>query len=433
MSTNELDVPVLPVFNLAHQHRPDRVVSPTSVREVEEIIAAAALAGEQVHPVGAGHGWTHAIVGGVAMLTRGLAQVQIDVDARIARVGAGTTWGEVNAATAQHGLAALCGAAPGVGVIGYLLGGGLSPVGRSYGWASDFVRSFTMVTGRGETVVATATSHSELFWALRGGKQAPGVVTGAEIELLPLATLYGGGLFYAAEDAGRVLAGFATWAATVPDEVSTSCALLRLPDLPGLPAPLRGRFVVHVRVAVVGMGAAEADAQVQPLRQLASPILDTLTEMPFGAIGAIHADPEEPMPALEAGALLRDFDVAAAEALLEVAGPQRELPLIAVELRRLGGRLSSSTGFPDAVVGRDAGYGLMLVSAPVPELFDGPIPAAVRAVATAMAPWATGTFQPNFFGALNTPASLERSWSAATLARFAAIRDTFDPSGTIGH
>lgn len=433
MPTPAMESPRLPVFNLAHQHRPDRVVTPTTVDEVAQVIRAASAAGEKVHVVGAGHGWNHAIVGGVALLTRGLATVEVDAGASTARIGAGTTWGQVTAAAAEHGLAPLCGAAPGVGVIGYLLGGGLSPIGRSFGWASDFVRSFTMVTGDGETVVASATSCPDLFWALRGGKFAPGVVTGVEIQLLPLRTLYGGGLFFAAEDAEQVLDGFATWAATVPDAVSTSCALLRLPDLPDLPPPLRGQFVVHIRVAIVGLEVAEASALVAPLRELGTPVLDSLAEMPFSAVGTIHADPEEPMPALEASALLADFDTAAAAALLTVAGPASDLPLIAVELRRLGGRLSTGPAVSDAVVGRAAGYGLMVISAPVPELFDGPIPAAVRAVTAAMAPWADGTFQPNFIGALNGPTAYEQSWPAESWARLEAVRETYDPRGTIGH
>lgn len=431
MPTTTGHSPSLTMFNLAHEHGPDRVVSPAGAGAVAEIVRAAAAAGDRVHVVGAGHGWAEPIDGGVALLTGGLAGVEVDPTARTARVGAGTRWGEVVTAAAAYGLAPVCGSSPGVGVVGYLLGGGLSPIGRSYGWGSDFVRSFELVTGTGERVVADASRHPELFWALRGGKHAPGVVTAVVIGLVPLATLYAGGLFFAAEDAGTVLPAFAAWSAQVPDAVNTSCALLRLPDLPTLPGPLRGRFVVHVRVAVVGPADAAAEL-LAPLRAVATPVVDTVAELPFGAIGAVHLDPEEPMPALEAGALLRDFDAAAAQALLEVAGPDAAVPLAVVELRRLGGQLAGSPAVPDAVVGRDAGYGLFVISAPVPELFDGPVPAAVRAVARAMAPWAAGTFQPNFVGSLNAPDALDRAWPEDTRERLAAVRRAYDPASLFG-
>jgi len=52
-----------------------------------------------------------------------LKGVSIDPDARIARVNAGAIWIEVVHAAAEHGLAALAGSSPDVGVIGYTLGG----------------------------------------------------------------------------------------------------------------------------------------------------------------------------------------------------------------------------------------------------------------------------------------------------------------------
>lgn len=422
----------VPVFNLAHPHLPLEVVEPRTAEQVVQVVRDAAAQGVRVHPVGTGHGWTHAIEGGVALLTRRLDVVVVDPGMQVARIGAGATWADVLAAAAPHGLAPLAGSAPGVGAVGYLLGGGLSPLGRSYGWASDFVRSAEMVTGAGELLTVSATSHPDLFAALLGGKHLPGVVTSVELGLVELATVYGGGLFFDAADAESVLTEWAVWSALAPDQVNTSAALLRLPDLDAVPAPLRGRFVVHLRVAVVGDAAAGA-ALIEPLRKLADPIVDTVAELPVTALGAIHADPDQPIPALEAGALLRDFDVAAAGALLTAAGPETDVPLAVVEIRRLGGRLARAPQRPDSVVGRDAAYGLFVVSAPVPELFAGPVPAAVGALARAMAPWASGSFQPNFIGSLNQPTALDSSWSPEVRERLERVREHHDPAGVIGH
>lgn len=426
----------LPVFNLAPRHDPAEVAEPRSAAEVADVVRRAAAAGRQVHPVGTGHGWTHAIDGGVALLTRGLAGVEVDPGRGVARIGAGTTWAQVVEATAPHGLTPLAGSAPGVGAVGYLLGGGLSPLGRSYGWGTDYLCSAEVVTGAGEVVTASATSHPELFWSLLGGKHVPGVVTSVELDLLRLTQVYGGGLFFDGADAEVVLTEWAAWSAQVPTEVNTSVALLRLPDAEPVPAPLRGRFVVHVRVAVpldAGESPDLAAGLVAPIRKVAEPILDTLGVLPAAALGAVHADPDQPMPVLEAGALLRAFDADAARAVLAAAGPETGAPLAVVEVRLLGGRLAEPPIVPDAVVGRDAAYGLFVVGAPVPELFGEAIPAAVGTLARALAPWASGTFQPNFVGALNQPGALAASWPAEVRDRLAHVTATYDPAGVVGH
>lgn len=417
----------VPAFNAAVAHRPARVHAIGPDDDLSAVVLDAARGGGRIHVIGSGHGWATPIDSGVALLTRGLDGVLVDAASRTARVGAGARWSDVIAAAAQHGLAPVCGSAPGVGVIGFLLGGGLSPVGRTLGWGSDHVRSFELVTGEGHTLTASAESHPDLFWALRGGKVAPGVVTSVQLELAPIETLYGGGLFFEGADAAAVLSGYASWAADAPDAVTSSCAILRLPDLEVVPAPLRGRCVVHVRVAVVGR--PDAESLVAPLRALATPILDAVTEMPYAAIGSIHADPTEPMPVVEGGILLRDFDAAAAAALLEVAGPDVPAPFAVVELRQLGGALAASPRSDDAVAGRDAAYSLFAVSAPVPDLFANVVPAFAQRLFGALDPWATGTVQPNFVGGLNAPGTMQRAWTADVRAGLHAVWRTYDPAG----
>lgn len=427
MTTSPDSTATLAVFNTAHDHRPDRVVLPSSTAEAAEAVRAAA--GDRIHVVGTGHGLIAPIDGGTALSTRLLRGVEVDPAGRVARVGAGATWAEVVEAAAPHGLAPVCGSAPGVGVVGYLLGGGISPIGRTFGWGSDHLRSAELVTATGEILTASAGSHAELFWALRGGKHAPGVVTAVELELVPVSTLYAGGLYFAAADAETVLTTYALWSSDLPDSVTTSCALLRLPDLDQVPEPLRGRFVVHVRIAVVAE-TAEAAALVAPMRTVAVPIVDTVTEMPFAAIGSVHADPPGPLPAAEGGALLHDFDAGAARALLDVAGPEADVPFSVVEIRHLGGALARPGA--DAVSGRDAGYGLLVVSVPVPELFETVVPAATRQAVMAMAPWASGGFQPNFIGSLNAPWAWDRAWPDDVRARLGAVHRDYDPAGVFG-
>ncbi|MGY1690732.1 hypothetical protein [Geodermatophilus sp. SYSU D01105] len=283
-----------------------------------------------------------------------------------------------------------------------------------------------MVTRGGEVRDVDATGDPELFWGLRGGRGGLGVVTAATVDLLPLATLYGGALFFGADDAAAVLRGCADWLAADPvaDALTTSVAIIRYPPLDALPALLRGRFVVHLRVAFAGP-AAEGERLVAPLRALGTPFLDTVAEMPYARIGTIHDDPVEPVAAASGGLLLRTLDGDAVETLLDVAGPAVEVPLSLVELRHMGGALARSPVPADAVTGRDAAMGLWVVSAPVAEatpaaLAEVAVP--VRGVLDALAPWSTGGTQVNFLGSVNTAEEYERSWPPDVGARLAALR-----------
>ena len=110
-----------------------------------------------------------------------------------------------------------------------------------------------------------AEHEPELFWALRGGGGNAGIVTSMTFELLPLARVYGGGIFFRGEDAATVLAAYAEWVRTVPDEMCSSLAFLRLPPFPEIPAPLRGQFTMHLRHLLPrrpgrGRAARRADA-----------------------------------------------------------------------------------------------------------------------------------------------------------------------------
>ena len=272
---------------------------------------------------------------------------------RSARIGAGATWEPVLAATAPHGLAALCGSAPGVGVAGYLLGGGLGPLARSYGFSADHIEAVEVVTPADGRLIVTAESDPDLFWALRGGKGGLGVVTAVTIGLLPLAEVYGGALYFGAADVPAVLAAYAEWSPALPESTTASIALLRLPEADALPDAIRGRTVAHVRVASID-APAKAERHLAALRAVAKPVLDTIGRLPYDRIGTIHADPVTPMPVANGSATLATLDAGAVAALLAAAGPGTDAPLASVEVRTLGGAAARPAAVPNAVGGRGA-------------------------------------------------------------------------------
>ena len=154
-------------------------------------------------------------------------------------------------------------------------------------------------------------------------------------------------------DAEAVLTAFRGWLADLPDEACPSIALLRLPDVPFVPEPLRGQFVVHLRFAFAG-SKEEGDRLLAPMRAVSQVIMDTAGPMSYEQIDLVNLDPPEPIPYQEGGALLAEFDDAAQAALLQVAGPGAQTPLLLVELRPMGGALARPAAGRDAVAGRDA-------------------------------------------------------------------------------
>ena len=415
-------------WNVAVQRHPAAVVAAASAADVQAAVLLAGRLGLQVSVQATGHGAVGDLAGTVLVSTRELRGVVVDATARTARVAAGTTWTEVLDAAAPHGLTGLVGSAPHVGVVGYVTGGGVGPLARTFGLASDRVRSFDLVTGDGRAVRASATEHPELFWGLRGGKGLLGVVTAVELELVELAELYAGAVYFDGADAAAVLHRWAAWSVGLPRQATTSVALLRLPPLPSVPPPLAGRLTVAVRFAWTG-DPDEGARLLAELRGVAAPIVDTVAVTAAAAIGAVHADPVDPMPVHETHALLRDLTPAAVDALLAVAGPDAASAQVAVEVRQLGGALAEAPLGGSAYDARSAAYSLMLIGLGAPPVVDAVV-ADGRAVLDAMEPWATGTGLPNFAPAAGR-SWLERTYAAPTLARLARVSREHDPARTI--
>ncbi|MEV4375395.1 FAD-binding oxidoreductase [Streptosporangium sp. NPDC049644] len=414
-------------FNTAVRHHPAVVVGATRTADVMAAVRFAVHHSLPVAVQATGHGAVQASDGALLINTSRMREVTVDPSGRTARVSAGCRWADVIAQTTPYGLAPLSGSSTGVGAVGYTLGGGIGPISRTFGFAADHVREITVVTADGLVRVTDPDTEPDLFWGLRGGKGSFGVVTSMVIDLFPVSTLYGGGLYFSAEDTPAVLHAYRTWVDTLPEATTTSVAMLRLPPVPELPPQLRGRFVTHLRFAHLG-DAHKAEALLSPMRAVAEPIFGEIAQMPFGAIDSVHQDPVHPMPSWERGALLRELGAETVEALLAAAGPTVDVPLAIVELRQLGGALGREPRRPNAVGGRDAAFGVMVIGAPVPELLDTVVPAVGGAVLGSLTPWLTGGTQLNFHGAMLAPEDLARAWPEPTLRRLIALKDHYDPA-----
>lgn len=400
-------------FNLAAQHQPDLVAHATSAEDVAAAVRFGADYGLPVRVQATGHGIGIPMVGGLLISTNRMRQLAIDPVKRTATVGAGTCWQDVIDAAAQRGLATLCGSSPAVGVVGYTLGGGMGPMARTFGFASDRVRRLQLIDATGRIVDIDPTREPELFWALRGGKPDIGIVTELEFSLVDAPTYYGGAIFYPGDQAQRVLHEFCGWAPTMPESVTTSIALLRLPDIPDVPEPLRGRLSVQLRYVHIGDSAGGAEL-LEPMRQIAPPIFDLVDVTGAAAIASVHQDPKDPMPARDDAMVLREFGPDAVDALLAVAEPDVDVPLIIAEIRLMGGRQGANN---------------LCVIGPYPPPLVDAVDACMTAVLDALQPWSAGGTLISFQGYATSPDQVRAAWDPAVRERLDTIKQTWDPAG----
>jgi FAD/FMN-containing dehydrogenase len=375
--------------------------------------------------MGTGHHGVRPFEHGLLVNTGRMDDVRIDAAGRCAIVGAGARWRDVVPRAAEHELTPIHGSSGSVGVVGFTLGGGLSPIlGRKYGWGTDRIIALDAVTADGALVRTSATERSDLFWALRGGRSTIGIVTAMEIELLPVSGCIGGGLFFYGRDAERVLAAFAAATAAAPEELTLSVAFLRLPPLPGIPELLAGRSVVHVRVALIE-SAEDVDRLLAPLREAAPLLADTVRELTAEQFEHVHEDPVDPAPFSEQTAMLTGLTPEIQQALLERVGPSSDTGLNIVALRHLGGALTSTPSTGRAVTTGDAAYVVWGESIGMPD-GDAAGIAEARVLDEAMLPWSTEIRYLNYAPDDGHP---EEAFSAEDWDRLQRIKAEIDPHG----
>ena len=414
--------------NLTKAIRPVAVVPVRDAADITRTVRVAASAGLRVAVQSTGHGATESMQDAILVSTAALDELTVHADERWARIGAGVRWAAVLEACAPSGLAALAGSSPDVGVVGYLTGGGLGPVARTHGLASDTVRAFEVVTGDGVARRVTASHHPELFWGLRGGKGTLGIVTAVEIDLVEQAELYAGALWFTGADVSAVVRTWSRWCEVLPEEGTTSIAIMRLPDLPAFPEPLRGATSVAVRFAWTG-DPSVGEEMIRAIRSVATPVIDTVQVMPYAALGDVHSDPIDPMPLHEHHSLLDAFPLEAADRLLELVGPDAQCSQAMVEVRQLGGKVLDDGGVPSAFPYRDAAFSLFTIAVLVPEVAQVVTRDTAR-VHDGLAPWMREGGLPNFTDAAG-PQWAQRVLTPAVARRLQTLSMVYDPDAVL--
>lgn len=327
-------------FQLLNPHRPETVTFPTGSDQVAAAVRVAADLGIPYAVTNTGHGRRRAQEGGLLISLSRLRTVTVDPSSQRVRIGGGARWADVVARTAPAGLMVPHGSAPGVGVVGYLLGGGYSIYGRHTGLAANALHSMTIVTEDGNV---KRVEHDTIRGLLAEAWRAPaevGIVTEVELDVSPAPSLTGGGFLVAADDAHALLSAFPAWAEPLPESITPSLGLMRYPDHDGVPAPLRSQVIGHVRLTAVDddeVARSAASALSRGLHILD----DDLARMDWADAGRIYREPDTPRPHIGDNCLTDNTPrLDTLWPALSDTGDQR----VIFDVRRFGGRLT----FPEA-------------------------------------------------------------------------------------
>jgi FAD/FMN-containing dehydrogenase len=418
-------------WNLAVDQQPRAVAFVEGAADVAQVIRHAAEHGLSVTAQGTGHGAASlgALEDTILVKTERMRGIEVDAQARTARVEAGVLAAELGAGTQEHGLCSLPGSSPDVGVIGYTLGGGLGWLGRAYGFACNAVSAIELVTAAGESRRVDAEHDADLFWALRGGGGGYALVTALQIELLPVAELYAGALILPAELGADAVRAYRDWAESGPEQVTSTVRFLRPPPMPDVPEPLRDRPLLTIGAACIG-SREEGEALIAPLRELggSATIMDTFAQIPAEGLARINMDPEHPVPALSHHGVLRELPDEAIDAFVAAAGPDAGSPLLLAELRHAGGALARVPENAGALAKLDAAYVMLGIGAPITPELGARVNGHLDHLDEQLRPWSS---EGGYFNFAERPCDVDAILPAETCARLRDVKRRWDPDDVV--
>ena len=313
--------------------------------------------GLEISVRGGGHNVAgKAVTDGGLMIDLSLMKgLQVDPARRTVRAQPGVTVGELDRATAAFGLATPSGIVSSTGIAGLTLGGGLAWLQGKYGLAIDNLLSAEVVLASGDVVTASGGSEQDLLWALRGGGGNFGVVTSFEFRAHPLVSVLGGPMLYPLAAAPKVFSFFREFSTGLPDELSLQAILAHAPD--GSGAKVCGIVLCHA-----GADAEQAAADVQPLRDIGSPVADMVQRMPYAAMNT-GADGLFPRGALNywKSAFFSELSDGAVEIMIE-AFERAPSELCAIGVEEFHGAVTRVPAEATAYPHREPGFNLILVA-----------------------------------------------------------------------
>lgn len=273
------------VFNGMIDRKPGLIAQPRDTADVQKCVKFATAHGLLVSVKGGGHSAPgYGVCDDGLMIDMSLMnEVKVDPKSKTVVAGGGTTWGEFDAATQEHGLAVTGGRNPTTGIAGLTLGSGSGWLERKLGYTVDNMIGAEIVTANGEVLHVSDTENKELFWGLRGGSGNFGIVTQFEYQLHDIGPIiYGGLLGFPRFMAKQVIRAYRDFIETAPDDVGGAVALITAPRMDPIPPPVQGMPVLGIVVCYSGK-VEDGPAAIKPLLDL-NPVLNMTQPMPYVAV-----------------------------------------------------------------------------------------------------------------------------------------------------
>ena len=401
-----------------------------------DVIAAVAFASAHDLPV-AVRGGGHSVAGhstcdgGIVIDLSPMKQIDVDPEARVARAGAGVTWGELDAVTQQYGLATPGGVFSRTGIAGLTLGGGYGWLSATYGLSCDNLIEAEVVTADGRVIVASEEENPELLWGLRGGGGNFGIVTRFTFRLHPvgpesyLAVALHDGEGEATE---RTLRFFRDYCAAAPDAVNLIAVCGVVPAHEEVyPKATHGRRYVMLGAHYAGP-VEEGERLLRPLREFAEPLVDFSGAMPYLDVQKLW-DEEYPdgdryyWKSLNVSRL--DDEVISR---IATHAPRQPSPLSTTDIWHVGGAVRRARTDGSAFRGRDAAFLLSPSSHWVDPAEDASNVRWAREFVAALEPYSDGSRYLNFAGFQEEGEAMMRSSFGPHYDRLLALKRRYDPT-----
>ena len=422
------------VFNGMIDRSPALIATCRSAADVAAAIGYARTSDLPVSVYGGGHSVNGSTVvdGGLCVDLRGLRDVVVDHERETAQVGGGCTWGELDAATQEHGLAVTGGRVSTTGVGGLALGSGSGWLERRLGFTCDSLIEAEVVTADSRVVTASEAHHPDLFWALRGGGGNFGVVTRFTLKLHAIGPIvFGGMLRYPPPMAAAVMRNFRDFFATAPDDAGGGAAFITAPPIDMVPEPARGKPAVGVIVAYTGP-LDGAEAALAPLLEFGPPAVAHVGPMPYTALQRLLDDANpHGMQNYWTADFLDELPDEAVETLTVLATSPVS-PLSQVIVVPGGGAVARVPEEATAFGERQAPFNIHYLAIWPDPADDDTNVAHTRTLAAAMKQWTSGGVYLNFIGDEGQD-RVDAAFGETKLARLRGIKRVWDPDNVFRH
>ena len=415
-----------------HGGEPDVAVSCRTTTEVVNAVKLARDRGLRVAVRGGGHSIAglSTIDGGMLIDLAPMNGVEVDRERKTAKVGGGALWSDVDQETQKYGLATPGGVVSDTGVAGLTLGGGYGWLRRKFGLSCDNLLEAEIVCADGEVRTASADSHPDLYWAIRGGGGNFGVVTSFTFQLHELGPEVAfAATFYPIEEAADVLRRWREYVEQAPNEVTSVCVTITFPANPDMPEAVHDRPVAIIGGVYAG-DVEEGMKVMQPLRELGTPLFDMSGPTPFVGVqtGFDPLFPRDTLRAYWKSQYLSELTDDAIDTIAAKAG-ERPAPLTLVNTFHMGGAIADVGEEDTAFATRRAPYMISIDGMWSDAAEDAANVAWVRSAWSEIAKYGTGEVYLNFTGLANEAAQAGvDSAFGRNLRRLAEVKAEYDPN-----